>query len=135
MPDFDILEEATSNYSDLGIFVSSIGFCIVVYFLTFFDTTVRIYNPGTYISGLGKVGEIDARINNIGLMQDKQIGIIIGIFILIIGVLIHLFKNIKTKQPTPSLLNKVSEVKLCKKCGKYYEKDPKFCPNCGQLVI
>lgn len=27
------------------------------------------------------------------------------------------------------------EPKLCAHCGKYYEKDPLFCPNCGNKLI
>jgi hypothetical protein len=35
---------------------------------------------------------------------------------------------------SPTLAVPQGGVKLCARCGKYYDGDPSFCPNCGESL-
>ena len=54
------------------------GVLVTVYFFAFFDVSV---------------GSPMGRVNNIGLMSDRQNGIIVGLAVLIVGVLVALFRR------------------------------------------
>jgi hypothetical protein len=59
-----------------------VGLAWVAYFLLFFDTSVQV-------GGFG-------RINNIGLISQRQSFIMVGIGIVIVGVMIYFFTKPKT---------------------------------------
>ncbi|MGO8671108.1 MAG: hypothetical protein ACLQVD_07070 [Capsulimonadaceae bacterium] len=65
---------AKSSITALGLFAALlfvIGASAVVYFMFFFDTSIAV--PGSDALGIPS-----GRVNNIGLMSDKQNGIIFG---------------------------------------------------------
>jgi len=59
-------------------------------------------------------------------------GMWVGIWLAIAGpaLVIFLVAGNKEKKVEPILLSK--ESRLCKECGKYYEGNPSFCPQCGK---
>ena len=58
------------------------GLICGIYFLTAFDTSVEV--PGGQAIGI-------ERVNNIGLLQDRQNGIYLGFGAAVVGVAIRLF--------------------------------------------
>ena len=69
-----------------GLVCLCLGGFMTIYFFMFFDPSVK--------SDFGT-----GRINNLGLMQDKQNGLTIGLVLTVVGVLILLLK--KTSPPKP----------------------------------
>lgn len=53
-----------------------------------------------------------------------QIGAIWFVGIVVLGIIALISKPSRTQ-----------ESHLCSHCGKYYDGNPKFCPNCGQEVV
>lgn len=70
----------------IGYYIVIAGIACSVYFFMFFDATV-------YVSGSPILGIPDGRVNNVGLMQDKQNGLIIGIGAVIVGVILMTRKS------------------------------------------
>jgi peptidoglycan/LPS O-acetylase OafA/YrhL len=64
------------------------GIASLVYFLFFFDTSVAV--PTQEFTGGG-------RVNNLGLLQDRQNGIIVSSVALMIGVIIAVAESLKKK--------------------------------------
>jgi hypothetical protein len=64
------------------------GLVCGVYFLMFFDTSVQV--PQQEIMGQTIGGE---RVNNLGLMQDRQNGIYLGFGALAVGLAFEFFGN------------------------------------------
>ena len=65
----------------IGIIFMLLGFVVIGYFSLSYDTSV--YVDSTYISGYGSVGS--GRIQNIGLLNNRQNGIIVGVGISVVG--------------------------------------------------
>jgi hypothetical protein len=78
-----------TDYKSIGQIISIIASLLLIYFLFFFDTSVS--------AGSGY------RVNNLGLMQDKQNFIIFSSVVLLIGVFLYLKdysnKNINFVEP------------------------------------
>ena len=78
-----------TDYKSIGQIISIISSLLLIYFLFFFDTSVS--------AGSGY------RVNNLGLMQDKQNFIIFSSVVLLIGVFLYLKdysnKNINFVEP------------------------------------
>lgn len=54
-------------------------------------------------------------------------------FIILIGLLIGwLIGSTFLTQKKELSLRKTA---LCKECGKFYEGNPRFCPNCGKQIL
>jgi hypothetical protein len=79
----------------IGGFVCVVGAAISSYFLFFYKTSVSINESGSYISGIGTVGAFHGSVNNIGLMQNQQMGLTCGCVILVIGVILAVTERIK----------------------------------------
>lgn len=88
------MNKRVSNLSLLGWLLVLGGIAGVIYFGVFFDTSVS--TPQITKDTLG----ID-RVNNIGLMQDRQTGIIVSVAIAIVGA-IFLVARLVTSSRTPT---------------------------------
>lgn len=73
-------ESTTKNAQSFGFVLFVGGLIATIYFLEFFDTTVS--------TAFGAV-------NNIGLLQDRQIGIIASVAALAIGIILVVFASQK----------------------------------------
>lgn len=73
-----------------GVLLLVLGICGAVYFGFFFDTSVSV--PTTNFMGQSFGG---GRINNLGLMQDRQNFLMLSCAVSIIGVLLSLFGSKK----------------------------------------
>ena len=81
---------SSSGLSTLGVLILLVGMGIVAYFYFFFSTAVDV--PTTTINGQSFGG---GQVNNLGLMNDRMIGIIIGIAACLIGTALWLFGRAK----------------------------------------
>ena len=75
-----------------GVIFIVLGLISVYYFLIVFDTSVEV--PRTEILGQTFGGQ---RVNNLGLMQDRQNFIMLSIVIIIIGVIMSIADKFKNK--------------------------------------
>ena len=82
-----------NNMNLIGKILRVSGAVIAAYFLLFFDTSVTTEHH--YISGVGNIG--GERVNNLGLMQDRLLGCIVGIALDVIGYIMVLTNP---KKPT-----------------------------------
>ncbi|MBV9851033.1 MAG: zinc ribbon domain-containing protein [Armatimonadetes bacterium] len=73
-----------------GCFLLIAGVWCAGYFFLFFDTSVPVQSPG-FVSSPYAI----ERVNNLGLMADRQNGILIGLGMAILGALMTLFGNRK----------------------------------------
>ena len=77
----------------IGVLVMIGGIVAVIYFAMFFDTSVA--TPTTEIFGQTIGG---GRVNNIGLMNDRSNGIMIGIGAAIFGLILSIVAKSKSKE-------------------------------------
>lgn len=115
---------------DIGTALIIIGIVAVIYFQIGFDTSISVdYNK----SGYSKPDGFPDRVNNLGLMQDKQNYTIISLAITIFGIILFVkgkknnsnndtstdenedaeITSIKDNEP----LDEVDNIFFCKKCG------------------
>ena len=94
------------------------GLIIIFYYYILFDTSIEVPKQILFGQEIG-----GGCVNNLGLMQDRQNGIIIGIVIAISGVICIAFNKLSIR---------TAKTTLCIECGKYFEAEPHFCPNCGK---
>jgi hypothetical protein len=129
----------------LGIVLILLGIVGLIYFQTAFDTSVTVDYKGT---GYSKPSGFPDRVNNIGLMQDKQNYTIISLGSAIIGLILFLAGNRNKKaedeNEDDTYENETEETKTisddtyyCKKCGHEQELDCQelenkkfYCCNC-----
>jgi hypothetical protein len=76
----------------IGLFMLVGGIAAVIYFAAFFDTSISV--PTTEIFGQTIGG---GRVNNIGLMNDRSNGIMIGIGATIFGLILSIVTMSKSK--------------------------------------
>jgi hypothetical protein len=79
-PEEKSTESTTKNAQTFGFVLFVGGLVATIYFLEFFDTTVST--------------EFGA-VNNIGLLQDRQIGIIASVAALAVGIILVVFASRK----------------------------------------
>jgi len=77
----------------LGPLLLLLGGIGVLYFMLYFDVSVEV--PSQIILGQEIGG---GRVNNIGLMQDKQNGIIISGLVFVVGLIVMFLKNSSTQK-------------------------------------
>jgi hypothetical protein len=65
-------------FTSAGTAVAFIGLCVVLFYWIMYDTSVPSVSYGV-------------RVHNIGLMQNRQIGIMIGLGILLVGFVSFVF--------------------------------------------
>lgn len=130
---------------EFGIVLILLGIIGIIYFQTAFDTSVLVDYKGT---GYSKPSGFPDRVNNIGLMQDKQNYTIISLGLAIVGIILFLAgsKNKKAQEENGADIdgNEIEETKTisddtyyCKKCGHEQELDYQelenkkyYCCNC-----
>lgn len=115
----------------LGILMLLGGIAGTVYFFGFFNTTVTT-EP---ISFMGQsVG--GQQVNNLGLMADRQNGLIVSIGSAVLGTIFLFAGHSMTEKMKAgaSTGTGATASKLCMSCGKYYAGSPAFCPNCGKQL-
>lgn len=117
-----------SALSIIGLLLVIGGLIAAAYYLMFFDTSV--YVPGGY--------GID-RVNNLGLMADRQNGIIAGIGVALLGGILMLIGFLHplgragpagaSEMPDHSAVGRTGSA--CGACGKPVDVGVTFCPCCG----
>jgi membrane protease subunit (stomatin/prohibitin family) len=60
-------------------------------------------------------------------------GMWVGIWLAIAGPSMFIYAIASNKEKKTEIPMR-RESKLCKECGKYYEGNPNFCPNCGKQI-
>lgn len=55
----------------------------------------------------------------------------LGTFAILI-IFLPLWLIVRPKKQSEVMI--IDKPKLCVHCGKYYESDPSFCPNCGKPI-
>ncbi len=86
-----------SGLSALGIILMIFGFVIGIYFLMFFDTSVAVPQQEIFGQTIG-----GGRVNNIGLMSDRQNGINLGFGAAVVGLILVCFQESNKKKATNS---------------------------------
>jgi len=125
----------------LGIILFLGGVAAAVYYYGYFDTTVtteRVEIFGEVIGG--------QRVHNVGLMQERQIGLIISIGAALLG-LVALFvaqrqsdggsSPLSTQSTPPEkacTTNGVAVKRLCSACGVSLPPDATVCSNCDRRL-
>jgi len=77
--------QASNILNPIGVIILLAGLAVSIYFFLFFDTSVEV--PTTELFGQTFGGE---RVNNLGLMNQRTNGVIIGMGIAIIGLILAL---------------------------------------------
>lgn len=122
----------TSNQktaSVIGLFLVVIGLIAVVYYFAFFDTSVAVESVdlgnGTSIGG--------GRVNNIGLLADRQNGIIVGFGMAAAGgVLMYIGRMRRSPVSVPTQL---ATQAVCESCSSPVEVGTAYCPHCGKRLL
>jgi hypothetical protein len=71
-------------FPEFDAFISALlmiaGACVAGYFFLFYDTTVQ-----------GAWGPADHRVHNVGLMNDRMVGVVVGIGMAVVGAILSAF--------------------------------------------
>lgn len=114
-----------------GLFLLVCGFICAVYFFAFFDTSVAV--PTVNVGGTAFGG---GRVNNLGLMQDRQNGIIFGFGVAIAGgVLMYIGRK---RSPAPAVSQPAPNTgglqASCDSCRGSVQVGAAYCPHCGKQL-
>jgi hypothetical protein len=116
----------------IGLLLLVLGIGIAGYFLLFFDVSVPVDYEGNNSFGLPE------RVNNIGLMADRNNGIIIGLALAVAGGVLMV---VGRKRPAPGATANVGASGVapaakgsCSSCGAQIDIGVSFCPHCGQQL-
>ncbi len=93
------------------------GIVLMIYSLAFMDTSVEVNYPGGNNFGMPE------RVNNIGLMADKQTYIIAASVLIVIGLVLCYLP--KSKSETDK------ENKQCPQCAEQVKREAKVCRFCN----
>ena len=96
------------------------GVCCAIYFFMFFDTSVAV--PGVALLGIP-----DMRVNNMGLLQDKQNGMLFGIGAAVVGAILVAFGAKKPKEIVVS-----SNGRKCPFCAETIKEEAIVCKHCNK---
>jgi hypothetical protein len=77
------MENEVSFGQGFGAVLALAGVAALVYFFMMFDTSVQVPMQEFFGSTIG-----GGRVNNLGLMQDRQNGILVGGLALLVGVIL-----------------------------------------------
>lgn len=106
---------------EFGVVLLTLGICGTFYFAAMFDTSVE--TPATSFMDQTIGGD---RVNNLGLMADRQNGIIISLGVAVIGTLMMLL--------SPKTSASAGDRK-CPYCAELIKVDAKVCRFCNRDVI
>ena len=88
------LNQPVSNFNLLGCLFTLVGVAGAVYFLVFFDVSVATPSITQEVLGI-------SRVNNIGLMQDRQNGLIISLVVGVVGVALLIAGHLSGQRKAP----------------------------------
>jgi hypothetical protein len=88
MENKNVFSKKVSGRSLIAAFLLIGGLLCGIYYLAFFDTSVELSSPFNGID----------RVNNIGLMQDRQNGIYLGFGAAVVGLALEYFGKRKDKE-------------------------------------
>jgi len=116
----------------IGLLLLVLGIGIAGYFLLFFDVSVPVDYEGNNSFALPE------RVDNIGLMADRNNGIIIGLALAMAGGVLMV---VGRKRPAPGATAGVGAAGVtpaakgsCSSCGAQIDVGVSFCPHCGQQL-
>lgn len=122
--------------SILGLLLLIGGLIVAFYFLAVFDTSVEVsYSDTGY-----NLPSLPDRVNNIGLMADRQNGIIFGFAAAIAGGVLMV---VGRKRPRPQVVSPAvgpasvsgaTAKGACNACGGLMDVGVAYCPHCGQKL-
>jgi len=116
----------------IGLLLLVLGIGVAGYFLLFFDVSVPVDYQGNNSFGLPE------RVNNIGLMADRNNGIIIGLVLAVAGGVLMFVgrKRSAAEAPTGAGAAGVAPAAKgsCSSCGAQIDVGVSFCPHCGQQL-
>ncbi|HEY5473280.1 MAG TPA: hypothetical protein VIK32_08835, partial [Candidatus Limnocylindrales bacterium] len=132
-------DERTSGQmaaSVIGLLLLIGGLIVAGYFLAFFDVSVDVpYQDLGY--GITTGGD---RVNNIGLMADRQNGIIFGFAAAIAGGVLMVVGRTRTRPQVaspavgPAPASGATVKGACNACGGLMDVGVAYCPHCGQKL-
>jgi membrane protease subunit (stomatin/prohibitin family) len=95
-----------------------------------FGVVVGMSNVGKSMEGMSTDPERTGATIGLGCGMAMWVGIWAAIALPALVIFL-----VSGKAPPQIPTTSASGIKLCAKCGKYYDGNPTFCPNCGcQLV-
>ena len=103
---------------EFGLVLLIAGLCGTFYFALMFDTSVEVPETSFMEQTIG--GD---RVNNLGLMADRQNGIIVSLGIAVIGTLMMLFAPKTNASPTE---------KKCPFCAELIKAEATVCRFCNR---
>lgn len=116
----------------LGILLLLGGIAGTAYFFHFFNTVVTT-QPVTILGQSYGGGE---QVNNLGLMADRQNGMIASVGAAILGAILVVAGHSLTTKADNEYARAVAQTQespyLCPDCGKYFAGQTAFCPHCGK---
>jgi hypothetical protein len=91
--------DAAMTVRFFGVALIICGLLCAAYFALIYDTSIQARSDGVYVPGTGRIGEVDMRVHNLGLLQNRQTGIIGGIGVAILGGVLLLYRPTKPNSP------------------------------------
>ena len=108
---------------DFGGILLIAGLALIIYALSI-DTSVKVNYPGGNNFGMPE------RVNNIGLMNDKQNYLIFAGIISVLGVLIL----VSGKKPEKNIVTE-DDTKQCPQCAEKVKAEAKICRFCNHVFV
>jgi hypothetical protein len=116
----------------IGLLLLVLGIGVAGYFLLFFDVSVPVDYQGNNSFGLPE------RVNNIGLMADRNNGIIIGLVLAVAGGVLMVVGRKRSAADVPTGVGAAGVAPaakgFCSSCGAQIDVGVSFCPHCGQQL-
>lgn len=107
----------------IGALILTAGFVGMIYFFAVFDTSVQV--PTTEILGRSIGG---GRVNNIGLMNDRQNGLIMSGIVAIIGTILFVMQPARKREAANSEQPpEATPLKTCENCGAIASAERETC--------
>lgn len=133
--DRDKTDERTGGQqaaSVLGLLLLICGLMAAVFFGAIFDVSVEVPYTGPSFG-------LPDRVNNVGLMADRQNGIIFGFAAAIAGGALMFVGRKRTRSQAPPIANPAAQVTpatkgACNICGGLMDVGAAYCPHCGQKL-
>jgi hypothetical protein len=116
----------------IGLLLLVLGICVAGYFFLFFDVSVPVDYQGNNAFGLPE------RVNNIGLMADRNNSILIGLALAAAGGVLMVVgrkRPVSGADAGTGATGATSSAKgSCSTCGAQIDVGVFFCPHCGQRL-
>lgn len=103
----------------LGNILIICGITLMIYVLAFMDISVEVNYPEGYSS------EMPTRVNNLGLMADRQNYLIVASVFIVVGLILRYLPTSKAEVEVEK------ENKKCPQCAEQVKRDAKICRFCN----